>query len=61
MSSVQAAYAAGAAAWASGPARVYRRLAELLVAFSPVPLGGRRVLDLGSGTGDGEKANVEFV
>src|SRR6202040_582242 len=36
-----AAYAAGAASWSSGPGQVYRRLAELLVAFSPVPLGGR--------------------
>ncbi|HLY36161.1 MAG TPA: class I SAM-dependent methyltransferase, partial [Candidatus Limnocylindria bacterium] len=43
-------------AWAVGPARVYGRLAELLVDFSPVPLGGRLVLDLGSGTGDGSRA-----
>jgi SAM-dependent methyltransferase len=35
---------------------VYRRLAERLVAFSPVPLEGRRVLDLGSGTGEGSRA-----
>jgi SAM-dependent methyltransferase len=30
---------------------VYGRLAELLVAFSPVPLAGRLLLDLGTGTG----------
>ena len=35
------AYSAGASAWASGPARVYQPLAELLVDFSPLPLGGR--------------------
>lgn len=56
MSAVGAAYSAGAAAWADGPARVYRHLAELLVDFSPVPLAGRLVLDLGSGTGDGSRA-----
>ena len=51
MSTAGAAYSAGASAWASGPARVYQPLAELLVDFSPLPLGGRLVLDLGSGTG----------
>jgi SAM-dependent methyltransferase len=56
LSALGAAYSAGASAWAEGPARVYRRLAELLVDFSPVPLDGRRVLDLGSGTGDGSSA-----
>jgi SAM-dependent methyltransferase len=56
LSNVGAAYSAGASAWADGPARLYRRLAELLVDFSPMPLDGRRVLDLGSGTGDGSHA-----
>jgi SAM-dependent methyltransferase len=56
LSTVGAAYSAGAAAWADGPARVYRRLAELLVDFSPLPLDDRLVLDLGSGTGDGSRA-----
>ncbi|MET0148472.1 MAG: class I SAM-dependent methyltransferase, partial [Acidimicrobiales bacterium] len=51
-----AAYSAGATAWGDGPTRVYQRLAELLVAFSPVPLAGRLVLDLGSGTGVGTRA-----
>jgi SAM-dependent methyltransferase len=45
------AYSAGAEAWAAGPVLIYGRLAELLVASSPVPLAGRRVLDLGAGTG----------
>jgi len=45
------AYSAGAGAWAEGPAAVYGRLAERLVAFSPEPLAGRLVLDLGTGTG----------
>jgi demethylmenaquinone methyltransferase/2-methoxy-6-polyprenyl-1,4-benzoquinol methylase len=38
--------------WEAGPARlVYDRLAEVLVAASPVSLAGRRVLDVGAGTG----------
>jgi len=53
---VGAAYSVGASAWAVGPARVYGPLATHLVEFSPVPLRGRRVLDLGSGTGLGSRA-----
>jgi SAM-dependent methyltransferase len=56
LSSVSAAYSAGASAWGSGPAPMYERLAGLLVAFSPEPLDGRLVLDLGSGTGAGSRA-----
>lgn len=52
------AYSDGAAAWGDGPARVYGRLAQLLVDFSPVPMHGRSVLDLGSGTGEGSRAAV---
>lgn len=51
-----AAYSAGADAWARGPMRIYARLAEELVARSPVPLAGRRVLDLGAGTGSASRA-----
>lgn len=51
MSTLGRAYSDSASSWARGPARVYRRLAELLVSFSPVPLSGSTVLDLGSGTG----------
>lgn len=51
MSTVRRAYAIGASAWAEGPSRVYGRLAEELVAFSPIDLAGCSVLDLGSGTG----------
>jgi SAM-dependent methyltransferase len=50
------AYAEGASAWAAGPVLVYRRLAEALVDFSPTPLAGCSVLDLGSGTGEGSRA-----
>jgi SAM-dependent methyltransferase len=53
---VAEAYSDGAEAWADGPARVYSRLAELLVDFSPVSLNGMTVLDLGSGTGHGSRA-----
>jgi len=56
VSSVADAYSAGAIAWADGPARVYGRLADALVAFSPTPLRGAAVLDLGSGTGVGTVA-----
>jgi len=46
------AYDRSAAAWRDGPARlVYDRLAEVLVASSPVSLRGRLVLDVGAGTG----------
>jgi SAM-dependent methyltransferase len=56
LSTVGTAYSDGASAWAGGPAHVYQPLAKLLVDFSPVPLGGRLVLDLGSGTGTGSRA-----
>jgi ubiquinone/menaquinone biosynthesis C-methylase UbiE len=48
---VRDAYAAAADGWATGPAVIYRRLATALVATTPMSLAGRRVLDLGSGTG----------
>ena len=56
MSTIRGAYSCGAGGWAGGPARLYQRLAQLLVDFSPVPFTGRAVLDLGSGTGDGSRA-----
>jgi SAM-dependent methyltransferase len=56
LTTVGAAYSAGAASWGGGPAAVYRRLAERLVAFSPMPLAGRLALDLGSGTGLASRA-----
>ena len=56
MSTLGHAYSESAAQWAQGPGRVYGRLADLLVAFSPVPLRGATVLDLGSGTGLGSRA-----
>ncbi len=47
---VRAGYDAAAAGWAEGPGRMYTPLARALVAAAPVPLSGRRVLDLGAGT-----------
>ncbi|MGQ0745101.1 MAG: class I SAM-dependent methyltransferase [Acidimicrobiales bacterium] len=44
------------AAWAQGPARVYDRLAEVLVSRSTVPMTGGRVLDVGAGTGAAGRA-----
>ena len=49
-------YARGARAWADGPSRIYTRLADELVGFSPEPLDGCTALDLGSGTGAGTRA-----
>lgn len=48
---MRAAYDRSADAWASGPEPVYERLADVLVAASPLRLSGARVLDLGAGTG----------
>jgi ubiquinone/menaquinone biosynthesis C-methylase UbiE len=44
-------YAMAAAGWATGAELVYRPIASELVAMSPHPLRGRRVLDVGAGTG----------
>ena len=48
---VRAGYDAAAQMWASGPAHMYAVLARELLAATPVPVAGRRVLDLGAGTG----------
>ncbi len=50
------AYSATGGAWEGGPARVYDRLAEVLVARSPVSLRGARVVDVGAGTGAASRA-----
>lgn len=55
-SGLTAAYSATGGAWQRGPGRVYDRLAEVLVARAPVPLCGRRVLDVGAGTGAATRA-----
>ncbi|MHC1562198.1 class I SAM-dependent methyltransferase [Actinomycetospora sp. C-140] len=44
-------YADAARGWATGAARVYGPLAAQLVASAPHALAGRRVLDVGAGTG----------
>lgn len=56
MSDAAVAYSAGAAAWADGPMRVYGPLADELVARCPIDLRGRKVLDLGAGTGAASSA-----
>ena len=55
---MRAAYDGSAAAWASGPERIYAQLANALVGCSPVPLSNARVLDLGAGTGVASRAAV---
>jgi SAM-dependent methyltransferase len=49
--SLSEAYSATGVAWRNGPERVYQRLADVLVAQSPVPLAGQLVADVGAGTG----------
>ncbi len=51
-----AAYSATGEAWHRGPGRIYDRLARVLVATSPVPLEGARVIDVGAGTGAASRA-----
>lgn len=53
---VAAAYSATGGAWQLGPGRIYDRLAEVVVARSPVTLTGCRVLDVGAGTGAATRA-----
>jgi SAM-dependent methyltransferase len=53
------AYSVTGAAWQLGPGRIYDRLAAVLVARSPVPLRGRRILDVGAGTGAATRAAVD--
>ena len=51
-----AAYSATGSAWERGPARIYDRLAEIVVAALPVSLDGAAALDLGAGTGAATRA-----
>ena len=51
-----AAYSATGSAWQAGAGPVYDRMAEALVAASPVELRGRLVLDVGAGTGAASRA-----
>jgi ubiquinone/menaquinone biosynthesis C-methylase UbiE len=53
---MRAGYDAAADGWADGPGQMYTLLARALVASAPVPLAGRRVLDLGAGTGVAARA-----
>jgi SAM-dependent methyltransferase len=51
-----AAYTAAGDAWQAGPGRIYDRLARELVDRCPGGVAGRRVLDLGAGTGAASRA-----
>jgi SAM-dependent methyltransferase len=53
---VAAAYSDTGTAWQQGPGRVYDRMAEVVVAASPVAPGGAAALDLGAGTGAATRA-----
>jgi SAM-dependent methyltransferase len=48
---VRAAYDTAATDWDGGPGQMYVELARALVGQASVPVAGRRVLDLGAGTG----------
>ena len=50
------AYSQAGEGWDAGPGRIYDRVAEAVVACSPVPLTGRLVLDVGAGTGAASRA-----
>jgi SAM-dependent methyltransferase len=50
-SGMRAAYDAAASGWNDGPGPMYADLAQALVANAGMPVAGRRVLDLGAGTG----------
>ena len=54
--SLAAAYSATGSAWQRGPGPIYDRLAAELVARAPESLDGRRVLDVGAGTGAASRA-----
>jgi ubiquinone/menaquinone biosynthesis C-methylase UbiE len=51
-----AAAAYSGAAWERGPARIYNRLATVVVSALPVPVDGASALDLGAGTGAATQA-----
>lgn len=53
---LSAAYSATGSAWRDGPERIYQRLADLLVARSPVSVAGSLVADVGAGTGAASRA-----
>lgn len=48
---IQQGYAHAAEGWATGAERAYGPMAAALLAASPVALDGRRLLDVGAGTG----------
>ena len=51
VSALAGAYSDTGGAWEEGPARVYDRLAAVLIDRSPVSFRGGRILDVGAGTG----------
>ena len=53
-----ASYDAAASTWDTGPGPIYEPLAQALVAAAPVPVTGRTILDLGSGTGAASRAAI---
>jgi SAM-dependent methyltransferase len=55
---IAGAYSETAERWRDGPGAIYDRLAEHLLARSPVPVDGAAVLDIGAGTGAASRAAV---
>ncbi len=54
------AYQGVAQAWASGPSRMYDRLADEVVSAYPEPIVDQHVLDIGAGTGAVSRAVVRL-
>jgi ubiquinone/menaquinone biosynthesis C-methylase UbiE len=57
--SVADAYSQTGSAWEDGPGRIYSRLAHELIARVPGGVAGRRMVDLGAGTGVASRAAVD--
>jgi ubiquinone/menaquinone biosynthesis C-methylase UbiE len=56
LTGLAAAYSAAGRSWAGGPARIYERLAQVLVSHAPASVVGGTVLDVGAGTGAAGRA-----
>jgi ubiquinone/menaquinone biosynthesis C-methylase UbiE len=56
VTAISDAYGIAGTVWERGPGRVYNRMAEVVLEHAPVPLTGRRILDLGAGAGAASRA-----
>lgn len=54
-----AAYSSTGGAWQRGPGRIYDRLAQVLIARTPLDVNGARAVDVGAGTGAAGRALLQ--